>query len=305
MVLTDTARYGWSSLQGKPFLRWVTNPALPVLAAATLGALIGYAASLVGKLFRLDEENHAKSSIAWGLTCWRRPRIAVWIGAFTLIPLFTVYVLREAAGPLHWNLWMPLSILASLWVGLFALLVMRSRVVSDEQDRDGWFSNLALNRAATWFGLLLWAFLGIPVGAMFGVDWILTTPLNFVLAFVGTQLLVRRDENPLRWKELLHWRTLSAFFVLDFYLVLLLLCSVGPVIALSLVNIYLVPAIYQICAAQGVGVPEFIRFESKLSWYVANYWWTTLPWLLFPAKWLLEVRLVWQSASAGRKEGSS
>jgi hypothetical protein len=182
---------------------------------------------------------------------------------------------------------------------------MRSRVVSDEQDRDGWFSNLALNRAATWFGLLLWAFLGIPVGAMFGVDWILTTPLNFVLAFVGTQLLVRRDENPLRWKELLHWRTLSAFFVLDFYLVLLLLCSVGPVIALSLVNIYLVPAIYQICAAQGVGVPEFIRFESKLSWYVANYWWTTLPWLLFPAKWLLEVRLVWQSASAGRKEGSS
>lgn len=302
LEIKDTARLGWSSLQDRPYLGWVRSPILPIFVVTAFGAALGFLLAALGSLIRLDEENNARSSLLWGITIWRRPRVAYWFLAFALFSLPAVYLVEpfftDVSERLEWSLSLFYGNLALLWRSLIALLLMRRCVVSDDDGGVGLLSSVALQRPATWVGLLLWTAGAIPVGALFEFDWVLLIPVGFVLEVVGTQLLVSRDEKPVRWMEMVSWRVLSAFCMLGCYIALIFVVCLAPILAFSILTIFLGPAVYQISTEQGVPTPVLIRYLVTLSEHVRTYWWVTLPWFLTPAMAIMSARLAWQIAYA-------
>ena len=300
MEIKDTARFGWLALQDKPFLGWMRNPILPIFIVAAFGAALGFGLAALGRLIRLDDEGNARSSLLWGITIWRRPRVVYWLLAFALFSLpaayFVATLFTDVSERFEWSLRVFYGDLALPWTALIALLLMRRCVVSDDDSGVSLLSTLALQRPVTWLGLILWIFGAIPSGAFFEFDWVLLFPVGFVLEMIGVQLLIRRDEHPVRWVEMVSWRALSAFCMQGFYMTLICVACLAPFLAFSILNIYLVPAIYQISADQGVPTPILIRYLATVGGHVRSYWWMTLPWLLMPALAVWNARLAWQVA---------
>ena len=309
-ALTDTARHGWSAAQALPYLAWMTNPMLPVLVLATGGALMAMVLGLISELFRLDAKNHAWSTVMWAFKSWRRSRVVAWYGVSVAILSMGAYFVVEGAGAVaklfnSHDAAAVMRVVVLLMCGaLVPWLAMRRSVVGDDSHQAAWFAQLAPGRVATRLGLLFVAVttLSILTHALFGSIWVLHALLEFLGVAVAAQLLVRRDDANLKWRELFRWQTLSAFVIKDCYLAVLLIILWGPISAMVLLNTFLMPAIHAVYQSQGLALPLILGFEGKLSEYAIRYWWLVLPPILLPASWLLNARLVWQIDS-GRGKG--
>jgi len=291
-LLIGTARQSWMFVQAMPYLHWLVTPWHLIAAGVGLGVLTGVAFAGFGLVLRLDEKRNARASIFWLLTFWRRQRIVYWYVAIvglcaTLSALFWIHVPERPS--YFWLIPIAINLLGLLIIS--PLLLVRRSVIADECHATPILGGLDLTRARTWIGIV------------FLIASIQTIPLGVgaIFAAISAQLLVSRGRQPMKWREILRWQALGAFWIQEFYFLVGWIMLAVPVATFAAWNIFGVPMVLDVYRSHTVTVPMSLEIEIMLSEFLTKYW-PVIYLVLLPAYWLVTGRLAWLLVRENREE---